>query len=199
MPAHAVSRRAGAVQTRGSNRRLIWAVCLVLVGLLTLPGVSQAKTAQEIDAGVDAALGRFMKQVQGATQFLDDAKGVLVFPDVIQAGFIVGAQYGEGALRIGGRTTGYYSITSGSIGFQLGAQKKDIILVFLQDKALRDFQAKQGWQVGVDGSVVLVNLGAHASISSETYNQPIVGFVVGQQGLMYNLTLQGSKISKLQR
>ena len=108
-------------------------------------------------------------------------------------------QYGEGALRIRGRTVDYYNIAAASIGFQLGAQKKDIILVFLQDQALQAFRAKNGWQVGVDGSVVLVTLGTHGSIDTTKLNQPIVGFVIGQAGLMYNLTLEGSKISKIQR
>ncbi|HLJ60242.1 MAG TPA: YSC84-related protein [bacterium] len=181
-----------------AGARIIAAACLVLLSSLLLPNLSYAKAPEEIDASVDAALSRFTEQVTGADAFLRDAKGVLVFPDVIQAGIGVGGEYGEGALRVHGQTVAYYNIASGSVGFQLGAQKKDIILVFLQDKALRDFQAKQGWQAGVDGSVVLVNLGAHASIDTTTFDQPIVGFVVGQEGLMYNLTLQESKISKLQ-
>ncbi len=158
-----------------------------------------ARSAREIDARVDAARGRFTAQVKGGDAFLRSAKAVLVFPGVVQAGMGVGGQYGEGALRIGGRTAAYYSIASASIGLQLGAQKKDIILVFLQEGALKGFQAKDGWQVGVDGSAVLVDLGAQASIDSTKYNQPIVGFVVGQKGLMYNLTLEGSKISKLKK
>jgi len=184
------------MQTGG--RAIVGSICATLLSVALLQSPSYAKTPQEIDASADAALDRFTQQVSGADAFLRDAKGVLVFPDVVQAGIGVGGQYGQGALRIGGRTVAYYSLASASIGFQLGAQKKDVILVFLQDHALRDFQARQGWQVGVDGSVVFVNLGAHASIDSATLDQPIVGFVVGQEGLMYNLTLQGSKISKLQ-
>jgi lipid-binding SYLF domain-containing protein len=179
------------------NRGIVWAVCLFLVGSLILPSVSYAKTAQEIDASVNAALARFTKQVKGSNELFRDAKGILVFADVYQAGLGIGGEYGEGALRIRGKTVAYYSIGAVSIGLQLGAQKKDIILVFLQDKALKEFRAKNGWQVGVDGSVVLVNLGAQASIDSTKLNEPIVGFVVGQAGLMYNLTLEGSKISKL--
>lgn len=182
-------------------RGLAWALGLALLATLGLPRASQAATAREIDAAVDAALNRFAEQVQGARAFLQDAKGVLVIPGVVQAGFGIGGQYGQGALRVHNRTVGYYSLASGSIGFQFGAQKKDVILVFLQQRALEVFETKvqsdKGWQVGVDGSVVLVNLGAHAAISSATYNQPIVGFVVGQQGLMYNLTLQGTKISRI--
>lgn len=181
------------------SRSIVWAVCLCLVGSLMLPTVSQAKTAGEIDASVNAALDRFMKQVKGSREFLQAAKGVLVFAGVIKAGAGIGGEYGEGALRISGKTVAYYNIASASIGLQLGIQQKDIILVFLQDKALKDFRAKEGWQVGVDGSVVVVDLGAQASIDTTKLNQPIVGFVVGQKGLMYNLTLEGSKISKMQK
>jgi lipid-binding SYLF domain-containing protein len=178
---------------------LVWSVCLCLAVSLMLPGASHAKTAQEIDAGVNAVLDRFTAQVKGSRQLLQTAKGVLVFAGVIKAGIGVGGEYGEGALRIRGRTAAYYSIASASIGLQLGAQKKDIVIVFLQDEALKKFQASEGWQVGVDGSVVLVDLGAGASLDTTKINQPIVGFVIGQKGLMYNLTLEGSKISKLKK
>ena len=187
------------MRARRLSRSGIWGVCLVLLGGALLPGTAQAKTAREIDAGVNAALNQFIKQVKGAKEFLQGAPGVLVFAGVYQAGIGIGGEYGEGALRIHGRTAGYYSIASASIGFQLGVQKKDIILVFLREGALKDFQAKSGWQVGVDGSVVLVDLGAQRSLDSTKFNQPIVGFVVGQQGLMYNLSLAGSKISKMQK
>ncbi len=185
--------------TRSYRRSIVWVVCLVLSSSLMLPSVSHAKTAREIDASVDAALDRFTKQVKGAKEFIQAAKGVLVLPEVLQAGAGIGGQYGEGALRIRGKTVAYYNITSASVGFQLGVQQKDIILVFLQDKALKEFRAKDGWQAGVDGSVVLVDQGAQASLDTTKFNEPIVGFVVGQKGLMYNLTLEGTKISKMQK
>jgi lipid-binding SYLF domain-containing protein len=166
---------------------------------LLLTGTSEARTAQEIDASANAALDRFYKQVGGSRDLLQRAKGVLVLPGVIKAGIGVGGEYGEGALRVNGRTVAYYSIAAASIGLQLGAQKKDIIIVFLEESALNKFQVSQGWQVGVDGSVVLIDVGANASIDTSKINQPIVGFVVGQKGLMYNLTLEGSKISKLKK
>ncbi len=188
MRGHLIQRRVTAAG---------WPVVLLALSVALLPTASDAKSPQEIDAGVDAALARFTHQVGGADAVLRDAKGVLVIPDVVQAGFGIGGQYGQGALRVRGQSVGYYSLAAGSVGFQLGVQKKDVILVFLQEGALDKFRAKQGWQVGVDGSVVLVNVGAHGSIDTATLNQPIVGFVVGQQGLMYNLTLQGTKITRL--
>jgi lipid-binding SYLF domain-containing protein len=168
-----------------------------------MPSASHAATAQAIDTGADKTLQQFKTQVKGGDAFLRSAKGILVFPEVIQAGIGIGGEYGEGVLRVKGRSVAYYSITAGSIGFQLGAQRKSILVVFLQDQALKKFRdtarTDKSWQVGVDGSVTLLNLGAQASINSATVNQPIVGFVFGQQGLMYNLSLQGSKVSKLQR
>jgi len=172
---------------------------LLIVAVLLIPlDMAQAATAAEINASVDAVLARFRSGVKGSTELLRIAKGVLVFPNVIKAGAGIGGEYGEGALRIGGKTTAYYSFASASIGLQLGIQKKDIIIVFLQDQALRDFRASEGWQIGVDGSVVLVDVGVQGSIDTTKLNRPIVGFVIGQKGLMYNLTLEGSKITQIQ-
>src|SRR5215472_10492811 len=103
--------------------------CLLLLGSLVLPAVSQAKTAQEIDASVSAALARFDQQVKGGSEFLASAKGVLVLPEVVKAAFVFGGQYGEGALRVRDQTFGYYSYGGGSWGASIGIQKKDIILV----------------------------------------------------------------------
>jgi lipid-binding SYLF domain-containing protein len=184
-------------------RHVVWAVCLCMVGTLSLSTVSHAATAQAIDAAADRALAQFRSQVKGGDAFLKSAKGVLIFPEVIQAGIGIGGEYGEGVLRIRGKSVAYYSIAAGSIGFQLGAQRKSILVAFLQDQALKNFRAQartdKSWQVGVDGSIALLNLGAQASINSATINQPIVGFVFAQEGLMYNLSLQGSKITKLNR
>jgi len=163
------------------------------------PGPLAAASAQAIDAKVDAALERFHKEVKGAAEFLQSAKGVLVFAGVIKAGIGVGGERGEGALRIGGKTVDYYSITSASIGLQLGAQKKDVILVFMESQALDKFRESEGWKAGVDGSVALIDIGVGKSIDTATVKSPIVGFVVGQKGLMYNLTLEGSKIHRLKK
>ncbi|HHH36218.1 MAG TPA: hypothetical protein ENK48_05250 [Gammaproteobacteria bacterium] len=174
--------------------RLIAFCCLAL---LLIPGSGRAASAKEIDIRVDAALARFQKEVGGASAFLKNARAVLVFPKVIKAGFGIGGEYGEGALRIGGHTVDYYSTASASIGLQLGAQAKTVILVFLEQKALDDFRHSHGWKVGVDGSVALVRLGVGASIDTTNLKDPIVGFVFGNKGLMYNLTLEGSKITRL--
>ncbi len=181
------------------RRVTAWTLLLAVLSLGSLTSLSYAATKQEVDAGVDAALGRFYAQVKGGKELIRDAKGVLVIPNVLQAGFGIGGEYGEGALRIGGKTAAYYRLTSASFGFQLGAQKKDILLVFMQDQALKKFRESAGWEAGVDGSVALVNIGAEESVDTTKIKEPILGFVVGQKGLMYNLSLEGTKFTKLDK
>ncbi len=171
----------------------------LVIGAFWQPGTSYAKSAKEIDVRVDTALERFNNDIKGGKEFLKTAKGVLVFPSVIKAGIGIGGEYGEGALRINGKTVDYYSTAAASIGFQLGAQSKTVIVVFMQADALKKFRASSGWEAGVDGSVALIELGAGGSIDTTNIKSPIVGFVFGNKGLMYNLTLEGSKYTKIVR
>ncbi|MDT8398364.1 MAG: YSC84-related protein [Pseudomonadales bacterium] len=177
---------------------LVPVIALVLTFLAAMQPV-YAASKEEINIRVDAALERFTKEVEGGSQFLQQAKGILVFPQVIKAGIGIGGEYGEGALRIGGKSVDYYATAAGSIGFQLGAQTKTVMLVFLQHDALEDFRNSTGWKVGVDGSVAVVEFGTGKDINSISISEPIVGFVFSNKGLMFNLTLEGSKISKLVR
>ena len=163
------------------------------------PGTAAAAGAQEIDINVDAALDRFREEVAGGSRFLQRAKGVLVFPSVIKAGFGIGAEFGEGALRIGGNTVDYYITVAASIGLQLGGQVKTVILVFLEQGALDAFRASDGWKVGVDGSVAFLKWGLGEDINTIDIKDPIVGFVFSNKGLMYNLTLEGSKITRIHK
>ncbi len=122
----------------GLNRGIaVFSAVIMFLGLSLVvgSGISYAKSAKEIDIGVDSALEQFERDVAGGKAFLKNAKGVLVFPSVIKAGFGIGGEYGEGALRIGGKTVDYYSTLAGSIGFQIGAQSKKVLLVFLQENA----------------------------------------------------------------
>lgn len=184
---------------RGIYTAAASAVCLALILCFIATVDSHAASAREIDVSVDVALERFQNEVKGSKEFLKGAKGVLVFPKVVKAGFGIGGEYGEGALRIRGKTVEYYSTASGSIGLQFGAQTKTIILVFMQNKALEKFRNSSGWEAGVDGSVALVTVGVGGSIDSTNIRDPIVGFVFSNKGLMYNLTLEGSKYSKLKK
>ena len=175
------------------------AACLTLILGVFFASAAHAATAKEIDVSVDVALERFNKEVKGAKEFLKSAKGVLVFPSVYKAGFVIGGEYGEGALRIGGKTVDYYNTIAGSWGLQIGGQKKTVILVFMQEEALKKFRAASGWKAGVDGSVALITVGAGEAIDTTNIKDPIVGFVFDQKGLMANLTLEGSKYTKLKK
>ena len=178
--------------------RIFLVMCVfVIIGIFSI--ASYAATANEIDASVNASLNRFVKQVNGAQEFLDSAKGVLIIPKVMQGGLVVGAEYGEGALRIGGKTVGYYNIVAGSFGYQIGAQEKDIILVFMSDKVLKKFRNSENWKAGVDAEVTVVKVGADESLNTMKFKQPVVGFVFGQKGLMAGATIEGSKFTKLKK
>ncbi len=158
-----------------------------------------AKTAKEINASVDVAIERFYKQVKGAEKFVKASRGMLVMPNIVKGALIVGGEYGEGALRIGGKSVDYYNTVSGSIGFQIGGQKKDVILLFMTDEALKKFRASKGWEAGVDGNVALISVGAGERADTTTSKDPIVGFVFDAKGLIADISLKGAKFSKLDK
>jgi len=158
---------------------------------------AHAGSRAEIDAAVNATLNQFYLQVGGARQLAHEAVGILVFPTVVKAGMGIGGEYGEGALRIRGRTDGYYNIISASIGFQLGVQTRSVIIMFMTPEALNSFERKDGWKIGVDGSVAIVTVGIGGSIDTNRIRSPVIGFILDPKGLMYNLTLEGSKISRM--
>jgi lipid-binding SYLF domain-containing protein len=177
----------------------LFVLSLALTLSLFLVTTSSAKTAQEINGEVNEALKLFGQQIKGGTKFLNAAKGVLIIPNIVKAGLGVGGQYGEGALRIEGKTVEYYSIAAGSAGLQIGAQKMNLILVFMQDEALKKFRASSGWKAGVDASVAFVEVGAGKSLDTMNIKDPVVGFLFGQKGLMAAATIEGSKFTKLVR
>jgi len=191
------------MRTRGFYRSVAAAICAVFLGCLALPDLSHAATAADIDASVNKILVQFKQKHEGATEALKQAKGVLVFPQIIQAGFIVGGSYGEGALRIDGTSVAYYSIGSGSFGLIAGAQAKAVVILFMTQPPLtefrRDARTDKSWQVGLNGDITVVNVGASGAINSAQLNRPIVAFTLDQSGLLVNLSLQGAKITRINR
>src|ERR1700692_2480405 len=171
------------------------ALCLVLFAALALLGGSgavKAAGARQIDAEVNATLDRLYRHVPGGRELAARAAAILVFPTVIKAGMGIGGEYGEGALRIGGATVGYYDTLAASFGFQLGAEARSVIIMFMTPGALESFRRAHGWKVGVDGSIAIITIGAGAAIDSENITSPVVGIILDTEGLMYNLTLEGS-------
>lgn len=171
--------------------------CALAVAILPISAI--ADSAAEIDAAVNESIRIFHQDIDGSEVFLNQAAGYLVFPRVIKVGVVVGGETGEGALRVDGKTAGYYRTSAGSFGFQLGAQAKAIVIAFMTQQSLDKFLNSSGWKIGVDGSVAVIDLGAGKSIDSTNIKDPVVGFIFDSKGLMYNLTLEGSKISKIDR
>lgn len=153
--------------------------------------------APRLESATDATLRRLYQVVPGSHAMVGSAAGVLVFPEVIGGALIVGAEHGRGALRVGGRTAGYYSTTGASIGWQAGGQSKSVIYVFNSRDALARFQASKGWTVGADATVVAGKLGATGSIDSQTAQQPVVSFVLTNVGLEAGVSLTGAKITRI--
>jgi len=162
-------------------------------------GQSFGGTAKEIDASADAAMDRFYKQVKDAKEVVRQAKGMLVLPNVKKGALIVGGEYGQGVMRIGGKTVEYYSMISGSVGFQIGGQAKDVIIAFMTSDGLKKFRTSKGWEAGVDGNVALVTLGAGESAVTSMGKEPIVAFVFDVKGLIADMSLKGAKFNKLDK
>jgi lipid-binding SYLF domain-containing protein len=156
-------------------------------------------SADSIDQGADEAIQIFKDTIDGSEIFLDQSAGYLVFPRALRAGLGIGAETGEGVLRVNETTVDYFRITSGSLGLQAGAQSRSIIICFMTEKSLNDFQNSNGWRVGVDGSVALIDMGAGKTIDSQNISDPVVGFIFNSSGLMANLTLEGTRFTKLVR
>lgn len=160
-------------------------------------GTEADKRRREIDASVDSTLARLYSMAQGSRELTNKATGVLTFPSVFAAGFIVGGEYGEGALRTRAQPAAYYSLASVSAGLQIGAQSKAIIFLFMTQDALDQFRKSSGWSVGVDASVSVVKVGANGVVDLTSANNPVLAFVLTNAGLMANLSLEGTKISPL--
>jgi len=152
---------------------------------------------RKIDAGVDAAMTRLFRIVRGSQELVGKARGVLVFPSVVQAGFVFGAQYGDGSLRVDNNTVGYYNTVSGAFGALIGVQSKAVIFLFMTQTALDDFRNSSGWSVGGDASVALVKVGANGVIDTTTAMSPVEVIVLTNTGLMGDLSLTGTKITRL--
>jgi len=183
------------------NRLNQWALTAFFMLLLNSYSFADFihEPAEVIDAKSNTAIQQFYKEVKGGEAFLSKVKGYLVFPAVVKAGFVVGGKYGEGVLRVNGRSVSYYSIAAGSVGFQLGAQKASYIIAFVTQDALDKFMRSNGWEAGVDGAITVAKWGAGTDISTISYKNPIYGFVFGEKGLMYNLNLEGTKFTKIKR
>ena len=173
-------------------------VIFFLVAPFVAPSYGEEKTKSEkINASVNETLERFYAQVKDGREVAKRAKGLLILPNVGKGAFIIGAEYGRGALRVGGKTVDYYNMMAGSIGFQIGGEAKDIIISFNTDAALKSFRAARGWEAGVDGNVALFTIGGGQNTLSAMNENPVLAFVFDVKGLMADMSIKGAKFTKL--
>jgi lipid-binding SYLF domain-containing protein len=172
-------------------------VVLTVAAAVAAPRIGVAASAAEIEADANETLHSFVRQVPGARELANKAAGILVFPSVVKAGIGIGGEYGEGILLNQQRVEGFYNLISASFGFQLGVQERSVIIMFMTQDALAGFEERAGWKIGVDGSVAIITVGVGGGIDTDKIVSPVIGFIIDQKGLMYNLTLEGSKISRI--
>lgn len=180
----------------------------IMVGVLLAGGLGACTTTtsadresrmsqrEQLDQDVQQTLDRLYRSVPASRALADRAEGVLVFPGVLGASFIVGASHGDGSLLVDGAKAGYYTTTSGSIGFQAGAQSQAVIYMLMTEKALNRVRSDNGWSIGASASVAVADIGANGQITNDTANQEVVAFVMNNQGIQGGVSLNGAKISK---
>jgi lipid-binding SYLF domain-containing protein len=182
---------------RTTIRAMVFLVFAV-IGVLGF-GPVQAASKEEIDQGVGTALKSLYASTPAAKALGDNAKGILVFPEVTKAGFILGGQGGDGALTKNGRTAAYYKTAAVSVGLQAGAQKFAYVLFFMSDEVLKEFETDSGFEIGVGPNIVFIDEGAARDVNTLTGKSDVYGFIFGQTGLMAGIGLQGTKITKIER
>jgi lipid-binding SYLF domain-containing protein len=188
-----------------NNQRRITLIAGAGLAVLAAAGCTTSGTTsgdpaarrKAIDASADSALSNLQAQTPGSRELLASARGVLIFPSFVSAGFLVGAGSGQGVLRVGGKSARYYRMTEASAGLLAGAQSQAVFILFMTEEALKRFQASSGWTAGADANVSMFNVGANAQVTTQTARQEIIGMVTTNAGLMANLSLNGNRVTPL--
>lgn len=180
------------------TRRTAFAALATAIAAAPL-GAAFADSAAEIDQDVDYAMDRLFASVPGSKELAARARGVLIMPDVVKGGLIIGGSYGEGALRIGGLTDNYYSVAAASVGYQIGVQTTSHALFFMTEDALRGFQRSSGWELGADAEFTVPGDGISLNLDSTTAKSPVIAVIFAQDGLLAGASLEGAKYTRISR
>lgn len=193
---HIVNRGSDSVR-RNFTSLLVVTTTFFSMGLVSM--ASFAATAEDLHKDADQSLQLLFKGNPLALDLSKRAKGILVFPKIVKAGLIFGGSYGEGVLMKGGAIAGYYNSVSASWGWQAGGESYGYVVFLMSDKAVAYLDTSKGWEIGVGPSVVVVNEGAAKNLSSSTLKDDAYAFIYDQQGLMASLSIEGTKISRINR
>lgn len=182
-------------------QKALWVGMSWIVGAILTVAINMqpawAGMAAEIDREVDAALEKLYAHSPAGKDLSTITKGILIFPEVYKAGFIIGGQFGDGALRQGSKTVGYYRTVAASYGLQAGIQSFGYALFFIKEEALEYLNKSKGWEIGVGPSLVVVDTGFAGALTSTTAKEDIYAFFFDQKGLMAGIGLQGAKITQI--
>jgi lipid-binding SYLF domain-containing protein len=182
-----------------AGRLTLFFLAAVLAQLLWPPVAAQAATAAEIRRDATAVLKKLYARTPKAKELADKAKGVLIFPSIVKAGFMVGGLFGDGVLFKDGKAVAYYNTVAASYGFQAGVQKYGYAMLLMNDAALQYLDKSDGWELGTGPSIVVVDQGAAGGLSTSTARDDVYAFIFDQKGLMGGLGLQGTKITKIEK
>jgi lipid-binding SYLF domain-containing protein len=182
--------------TKGLLLSAILAIATAMISTLSA-GSAIAASAREIDRNATKALSMLYATTPGARALADKSKAILIFPNIVKGGFIVGGQFGDGALRKRGRTVGYYRSIAASYGFQAGAQSFGYVLFFMDEASLRYLNKSGGWELGTGPNLVLLDKGFGKNLSTTTVQKGVYAFIFNQKGLMGGIGIQGSKITRI--
>lgn len=170
-----------------------------VLGILAAPGAATAATAEDLNKDSEQALANLTKTNPLAAKLKGNAKAVLIFPNIVKAGLVFGGAYGEGVLKTGSKVEGYYNSVSGSWGLQAGAQSFGYVLFLMSDRVIDQLKDAHGWEIGVGPTVVVVDEGAAKNLSTSTLQDDAYAFIFNQQGLMAGISIEGTKVSRIQR
>ena len=185
--------------SRGIGVLGIALVCALVGATVLSPRLTDAATAAELNRNGSAVLAKLYARIPKAKELAAAARGVLVFPSIVKAGFMVGGLFGEGVLFKGGKPVAYYNTVAASYGYQVGVQKYGYAMILMNDKALEYLDKSDGWEVGTGPSIVVLDQGAAGGLSTTSARDDVYAFIFNQKGLMGGLGLQGSKITKIEK
>ncbi len=184
------------IRIRGLVTLLVFAV--LVLGPVN-PNPATGASAAELGRDARASLEKLYAKNEVARLLRDNAKGILVFPNMLKAGFMFGGQIGEGAMFRNDRVAGYYNSVTASYGLQAGVQRFGYALFFTKDSALKYLDESEGFEIGVGPSIVLVDAGVAKNMTSTTLTQDVYAFIFDQQGLMAGIGIQGTKITRISK
>jgi lipid-binding SYLF domain-containing protein len=181
------------------NNALALVLTTIFMLSMSVPNPANAATAEDLDRDSLQALQTLYQTHPLAEHISQTAKAVLVFPNIVKAGLVFGGSYGEGELLKGTTVVDYYNSVTGSWGLQAGAQSYGYAVFLMTDKAVRYLEETKGWEIGVGPTVVMVDEGAAKNLSTSSLKEDAYAFIFNQQGLMAGISIEGTKVSRINR